>query len=180
MRIGIKSHPVIKDIKILNFFQFSDIRGSFSRKYCENKLSKLNFKIKQINYSKNNKKGTIRGLHFSINPSKEKKIVMCLSGEIFDVVVDLRKKSKTFKKFITIRLTENNSLGLYIPNGFAHGFQTLKNNTNLLYFHSDFYRQSLDRGVNPLDRELNIKWPLKINFISDKDKDLPNISSKYF
>lgn len=180
MRIGIKSHPVFKDVKILNFFQFIDARGIFSRKYCENKLGKLNFKIKQINYSKNHKKGTIRGLHFSINPSKEKKIVTCLSGEIFDVVVDMRKKSKTFKKFISIKLTENNSLGLYIPNGFAHGFQTLKNNTNLIYFHSDFYDHVLDRGINPFDKDLNINWPLKMNFASEKDRNLPDMNSKIF
>ena len=179
MRIGITSHPIINDIKILNFFQFSDARGIFSRKYCQDQLSKLNFKIKQINYSKNNKKGTLRGLHFSINPSKEKKIVTCLTGEIFDVVVDMRTKSKTFKKSISIKLTENNSLGLYIPNGFAHGFQTLKNNTNLIYFHSDFYDHSLDRGVNPLDKDLNIKWPMKIAFMSEKDRNLPNIKNKY-
>lgn len=180
MIIGIKSHPVIRDIKILNFSKFSDFRGSFSRKYCQKQLSKLKFTIKQINYSQNNKKGTIRGLHFSINPSKEKKIVTCLSGEIFDVVVDMRKKSKTFKKSISIKLTENNSLGLYIPFGFAHGFQTLRNKTSLIYLHSDFYDNSLDRGVNPLDEDLKIKWPLKINFISTKDRNLPNIDSKYF
>ena len=180
MKIKIKNHPVIKDIKILNFSKFEDERGFFTRKYCEIQLSRLNFKIKQINYSKNNKKGTIRGLHFLKYPSKEKKIVTCLSGEVFDVIVDVRRNSKTYKKVITIKLSEENSLGVYIPNGFAHGFQTLKNKTNLLYFHSTFYDKNLDSGINPLDKDLNITWPLKVNSISQKDGNSPFMSSKYF
>lgn len=179
MKIKIKSHPVIKDVKILKFFRFIDDRGYFSRKYCYNYLSILNFKVRQINYSFNNKKGTLRGLHFSSYPSKEKKIITCLSGEVFDVIVDLRRNSKTYKKSISIRLSEDNLLGIYIPIGFAHGFQTLKNKTTLIYFHSDFYNQDLDRGINPLDQELKIKWPLKINLISKKDRNLPNINDNY-
>ena len=119
-------------------------------------------------------------MHFLKYPSKEKKIVTCLSGEVFDVIVDLRRNSKTYKKVITIKLSEENSLGVYIPNGFAHGFQTLKNKTNLLYFHSTFYDKNLDSGINPLDKDLNITWPLKVNFISQKDGNSPFMSSKYF
>jgi len=180
MKIKIKSHPVIKDIKILSFFRFTDDRGSFSRKYCYNYLRSLNFKIRQVNYSVNNKKGTLRGLHFLRYPSKEKKIVTCISGAVYDVIVDLRKSSKTYKKSISIRLSEDNLLGIYIPNGFAHGFQTLKNKTTLIYFHSDFYKKDLDRGINPLDQELKIRWPLNINLISKKDRSLPTIKNNYF
>ena len=180
MKIYSKKHPILNDIKILSFLEFKDERGSFSRKYCDKQLSSLNFNLKQVNYSKNFKKGTVRGMHFSCRPSKEKKIVSCVSGEVFDVIIDVRKKSKTFKKYISINLSEENSLGIYIPYGFAHGYQTLKNNTNLIYFHSDFYDISLDKGINPLDKSLNINWPLKINSISEKDKNLPIISNKHF
>jgi dTDP-4-dehydrorhamnose 3,5-epimerase len=177
MKIKIKSHPVLRDVKILSFLKFVDDRGSFSRKYCYNYLRSLNFKIKQINYSINNKKGTVRGLHYLSYPSKEKKIITCLSGEVFDVIVDVRKNSTTYKKTISIRLSEDNLLGIYIPSGFAHGFQTLKNKTTLIYFHSDFYDKGLDRGINPLDQELKIKWPLKINSISKKDRNSPIIQN---
>ena len=77
-------------------------------------------------------------------------------------------------------MSEENSLGVYIPNGFAHGFQTLKSKTNLIYFHSDFYDMGLDKGINPLDKNLNINWPLKVNSISEKDRNLPFISNKHY
>ena len=77
-------------------------------------------------------------------------------------------------------MSEDNLLGIYIPNGFAHGFQTLKNKTTLIYFHSDFYKKDLDRGINPLDQELKIRWPLNINLISKKDRNLPTIKNNYF
>ena len=179
MKIIIKSHHILKEVKILSFYRFVDKRGSFSRKYCYDDLYSLNFRIKQINYSTNDKKGTLRGLHFSSYPSKQKKIVSCLSGEVFDVIVDVRKNSTTYKKSISIRLSEENLLGVYIPNGFAHGFQTLKNKTTLIYFHSDIYDKATDRGINPLDQELKISWPLNVNSISKKDRNLPNINSIY-
>ena len=175
MIISIKDHPNHEEIKILKFSSYSDHRGLFSRKYCKKELKDIYFDIKQINISKNFKKGTVRGLHYMKSPSKEKKIVICLSGEIFDVLVDIRKKSKTFKKIIKIHLSEDKLLGIYIPNGFAHGFQSLKKNTTLLYLHSDFYKKSLDVGISPLQKSLKIKWPLKISNISQKDINLPEI-----
>ena len=179
MQIKIKNHHIIKDIKILHFHTHDDVRGSFSRKFCSESLRNLRFKIKQVNLSSNLKKGTVRGLHFLKKPSKEKKIIFCVSGEVFDVIVDLRKDSKTYKKSISITLNKNNLKGVYIPYGFAHGFQTTKNNTSLIYYHSDFYDKNLDSGINALDNQLDIKWPLKISMISKKDRDLPTIEERF-
>tara|TARA_B110000027_G_C16027922_1_gene259413 strand:+ start:111 stop:641 length:531 start_codon:yes stop_codon:yes gene_type:complete len=175
MKIKIENHSKIQGIKLLNFQDYIDFRGNFSRKFCANELKNLNFELKQVNLSTNLKKGTLRGIHYLKKPSLEKKIVICITGEIFDVLVDLRPNSKTFKKFTSINLNENKKKGVFIPQGIAHGFQTLKNNTNVIYFHSEFYNKKLDTGINPMDKFLNINWPIKKSIVSDKDKNLPNL-----
>ena len=174
---------ILKDVLIITPNKYEDERGFFKEtyhqdRYSENGIPGNNLKFVQDNHSFSTK-GVVRGMHFQLS-KPQGKLVSVLSGEVFDVIVDVRRNSKTYKKFITIKLSEENSLGVYIPNGFAHGFQTLKNKTNLLYFHSTFYDKNLDSGINPLDKNLNITWPLKINSISEKDRNLSFISSKYF
>lgn len=175
MKIKFKDIKNFKELKKVEIESYKDKRGLFSRIYCKKELKKINFEIKQINLSVNLKKGTLRGLHFMSEPSKEKKIVFCIKGAIFDVVVDLRKNSKTYLKKKYFYLNEKNKFGIYIPSGFGHGFQTLKKDSHIIYFHSEYYKNSFDRGINPFDKKINIRWPLKSNTVSKKDFNLPNV-----
>ena len=175
MKIKFQNIKDFKDLKKVKLESYKDKRGLFSRIYCKKELKKINFAIKQINLSVNTKKGTLRGLHYMSKPSKEKKIVFCIKGAIFDVVIDLRKNSKTYLKKKYFYLDEKKKFGIYIPDGFAHGFQTLKNGSEVIYLHSEYYKKKFDSGVNPLDKKINIKWPLKSKIISKKDLNLPKI-----
>lgn len=149
---------------------YHDERGIFSRLYCQNELEKIcNINIKQINHSLTLKKGTVRGLHFQYEPYAEVKMVRCIQGSIFDVVVDIRKNSPTFLQTYSIKLTKENQKMLCIPKGFAHGFQTLEDNTELIYFHSNIYVPGKEGSLNIKEPRLKIQWPLKITSISQKD-----------
>ena len=125
-----------------------------------------------INISETNKKGTLRGLHFQKYPFQEIKIIRCIKGKIFDVAVDLRKDSKSFLQYESIILEEGDNKAFVIPEGCAHGFQTLKDNCSIIYIHSKQYSKESEDGVNYLDPRLNIKWPEKVTFISNRDKSL--------
>jgi len=158
--------------KIIRFLKIKDNRGQFAKLYNQTIKKKLFFKIKEINYSFNKSKGTLRGLHFQGQPKNEEKIVCCLSGSIFDVTIDLRKNSKNFLKCKTFKLDDTLNQMLYIPKGFAHGFQTLSDNTLLIYMHSEKFYKKLDKGIHPFDKLLNIKWPIKKKIMSNKDRNL--------
>ena len=150
-----------------------DERGSFSKVFCENELNDI-FKeknIKQVNHSMTNKKGTVRGMHFQYAPDCEVKIVKCIKGKVFDVVVDIRKGSKTFLQIFFIELSQENKKMIFIPEGFAHGFQTLEDDTELLYFHSTIYKPNNEGALNIKDPLLNIKWPLDIINLSKRDEE---------
>ena len=164
--------------KIVKFLKIKDNRGQFAKLYSQSIKKKLFFNIKEINYSFNKNKGTLRGIHFQGQPKNEEKIVCCLKGSIFDVTVDLRKNSKNFFKYKTFKLDDTLNQMLYIPKGFAHGFQTLSDNTILIYMHSEKFYKKLDKGIHPFDKLLNIKWPIKKKIMSPKDNNLK--SSKYF
>ena len=116
-------------------------------------------------------------MHFQRAPKLESKIVVCLSGKIFDVIVDLRSKSSSYGKSFSFELDSNKFNGLYIPNGFAHGFQTLKKNTKLLYLHSENYFPEHEGGLNFMDPSLKIQWPISKIFSSDRDKKHPNLNN---
>ena len=176
-----KKKPFVEEIKLVNHKVFNDNRGSFSKLYSINNksFSYKNINIKQINISHNIKTGTVRGLHFQNPPFIEEKIVTCLKGSIFDIVVDLRKESKNFLRWQSISLSEKDNFSIYIPKGFAHGFQTLEDNTNLLYFHSEDHVHAADNGINPLDPFLNINWPIEISEISDKDSNQKKIDETF-
>ena len=162
---------------LLNLTKNIDQRGYFfnilSKNLFFNKYP-LN-SIKQINISENKKKGTLRGLHFQSAPYSEKKIVICLKGKIFDVVLDLRKYSKTFGQHISFELSDKKNQMLFIPKNCAHGYQTLVDNSLVLYLHSQDYKKKHDSSINPFDKNLNIKWPIKNKIISNRDKN-----AKYF
>jgi len=162
----------IDDLYIIESNLFTDDRGSFSRIYCQKELEEIsNITIKQINHSVTKDKGTTRGMHFQYEPDAEVKIIKCIKGSIFDVVVDIRKNSSTFLKTFSIELTEENKKMLYIPKGFAHGFQTLEDNTELLYFHSSVYTPCNEGALNIKDPLLKIRWPLDTKNLSKRDNE---------
>lgn len=174
------SSTEFKDLYIIEPNSFKDERGSFSRIFCEDELKDVfKFNIKQINHSITKEKGTVRGLHFQYEPNAEIKMVKCIKGAILDVVVDIRKNSPTFLQHFFIELTEQNQKMIYIPKGFAHGFQTLENNTELLYLHSSIYTPSTEGALNVTDSKLDIKWPLDIINLSKRDKNHPFLNNKF-
>lgn len=150
-----------------------DDRGIFSRVFCTEELKNI-FKeksIKQINHSITAKKGTVRGMHFQYAPDCEVKMVTCLRGEVYDVVVDIREDSKTFLKIFSVELSAENKKIIFIPEGFAHAFQTLEDDSELLYLHSNIYTPDNEGGINCKDPSLNIEWPLEITDISKRDEE---------
>jgi len=161
---------------------YIDKRGSFSRIFCALELEDifpLNSLKTQINMSHTIDIGVVRGMHYQIPPSAEKKIVLCMRGAISDTIVDIRKNSATFLKSYTINLEENDNRMVFIPEGFAHGFQTLSDNCTLVYIHNVSYSVEHERGLNPLDPFLGINWPLPISYLSEKDSHRPFISKSF-
>lgn len=158
--------------------KLGDARGHFSRVFCNQELADagLDIEITQINHTYSAQKGTIRGMHFQYPPAAEVKIVSCLRGSVLDVALDLREGSDSFGRWTAHVLSAENWTSLYIPQGFAHGFQALENDVELLYLHSEPYTPELEGGVNPLDDEIGIKWPLPVTEISQRDQMLPLIS----
>ncbi len=148
-----------------------DDRGSFYRSFCREEFAanSLPGDFVQCNISRNRMRGTVRGMHFQAPPHEEGKLVRCIRGAVYDVVVDLRAFSPTFRKSFGAELTEVNAVALYIPPGFAHGFQTLQDDSDLLYQMTTFYHPGLARGVRWDDPSLGISWPLPITVISDRD-----------
>ncbi len=163
----------LKDLFVIEPEQYQDHRGKFLRIFCENEFSEINFqkKIVQINQSSTKLKGLIRGMHFQYPPKAEIKIVRCIKGSIFDVALDLRKNSYTFLKWRGETLSEENAKSYYIPEGFAHGFQTLEEDTVLLYLHTEFYNPKYEGGIRYNDPIVKIEWPLEIEEVSERDKN---------
>lgn len=161
----------IKDVIKVKRSPLKDKRGFFERVFCENAFSEFNNKrrIKQINRSFSIKKGSFRGMHVQIGRSKEAKIITCTKGKIFDIALDLRKRSETFLKWTSIELSSSNNISFILPEGVAHGFQCLESHCELLYFHSAIYDPKNDIGININDPLISIDLPLKISNISKRD-----------
>jgi len=157
---------------IIELEPIQDERGFFARMFCRNEFEQIGFgkQIVQINYSLTRQKGTIRGLHYQVPPACETKIVRCIHGSVFDVMVDIRKGSPTFLQWFGIELTGENMRMAFIPEGFAHGFQTLAENSELIYHHSAFYSPEYERGLRFDDPLLAIEWPLPTDIVSKKDQ----------
>jgi dTDP-4-dehydrorhamnose 3,5-epimerase len=156
-----------------------DERGSFSRIWCRREFTGagLDTEVAQASLSFNVRKGTLRGLHFQAPPHEEVKIVRCTRGAIFDVAVDLRAGSPTFKQWVSVELTADNRRALYIPVGCAHGFQTLLPDTEVLYQMSTFHVPSAARGVRWNDPAFGIHWPDDNRVISERDRSYPDFDS---
>lgn len=161
----------IPDLMIVENTSYIDERGVFSRFYCECELTPVigSRRIMQINYSRTATIGAIRGLHFQQPPHAEMKLVRCLKGKVWDVAVDLRESSSTFLQWHSEELTPANSRMMVIPEGFAHGFQALEPESELLYLHTQLYVSASERGLSHLDPRLKIDWPLAVTDLSLRD-----------
>lgn len=158
-----------------------DHRGSLSRFYCADEFREtgINKPIAQINHTLTRNKGAVRGLHFQRPPHAETKLVSCLKGEIFDVAVDLRHNSATFLQWHGEILSAENHKSLLIPEGYAHGFQTLVEDCELIYLHTAVYHPEAEGGLNVADPRLNIAWPLPIDDLSERDRTHPFIDPDF-
>lgn len=150
-----------------------DQRGWFARTYCEREFDQIGFKGRwvQCNQSYTKSKGTIRGMHFQKEPHGEVKLIRCIHGKVFDVIVDLRIDSPSYKNWIGIELSKENQYMLFVPEGCAHGFQTLADDTELIYHMSYPYTPIAESGVRYNDPKLNIQWPLPVSEVSQRDMD---------
>ncbi len=160
---------------------FTDERGWFARYFCKNEFASIGHTKEwvQMNHSFTSRKGSLRGMHFQLSPFSEIKLVYCISGSVFDVIVDLRKNSKTFLQWFGAELSASNRRMMYIPDGFAHGFQCLEDNCGLLYHHTEYYQPNVEGGIKYNDPELNIQWPLDVTTISARDMTHPYLDKNF-
>ena len=170
----------LKDAFIIELEKLEDERGFFARTFCkeEFKAHSLNHQFVQCNLSFNKKKGTLRGMHYQKAPHEEIKLITCTRGIIFDVVVDLRSDSPTYCKWFAVELRSDNYKMLYIPKGFAHGFQTLDDNSVIFYQMSEFYHPECARGVRWNDPAFGIEWPLNNPVMTKKDRTYPLLNGR--
>ena len=161
----------LKGASLIDLEKIEDERGFFSRYYCEKEFADQGLEKTwvQINLSLSRKKGTLRGLHFQHPPKAEAKIVRCLRGAIWDVIVDIRANSSTFGKWVGKELNDENRTMMYVPKGFAHGFLSLEKNSEILYLVSEFYSEKYETGLIWNDSDININWPFEPLEISKKD-----------
>jgi len=157
--------------------RLEDERGFFSRTWCRREFEKqgLNLSMVQCSISFNKKRGTLRGMHYQAHPYQEAKLVRCTMGAIYDVIIDLRPESQTFKQWIAVELTAENRRMIFIPKGLAHGFQTLMDNTEVFYQMSEFFAPECARGVRWNDPQFNIIWPEDDSIISIKDQNFDDL-----
>lgn len=171
----------IDGLNILTTKPISDHRGFFQRVFCQQEFAEIGLdkNIVNVNNSLTKKAGSIRGLHYQTQPFAEIKIVKCIKGSILDVAVDIRKDSPTFLQYVAVELTDQNNKMLYIPEGFAHGFQSLTDNAEIVYFVTNYYSKEHDSGLNPLDPKISIRWAMDCTDISDKDKSSSFIDNSF-
>ena len=170
----------LKGAYIIEPERLSDERGFFARTWCQKEfqIHGLNTNVVQCNISYNKKKGTLRGMHYQAKPFEEAKLIRCTMGSIYDVIVDIRSDSPSFKQYLGVFLTPGNYKMLYVPEGFAHGFLTLEDNTEVFYQMSEFYAPDHARGFRWNDPVFGIEWPANVQVISDRDRDYPDFNVK--
>jgi dTDP-4-dehydrorhamnose 3,5-epimerase len=161
---------------VIDIEKKEDERGFFARTFCEREFAAhgLETRFVQCSISHNTRKGTLRGLHYQAAPNEEVKLVRCTAGALYDVIVDLRRDSPTFKKSFGVELSAQNCRMLYIPKQFAHGFQTLQDHTEIFYQMAQFYSPESARGVRWNDPALGIQWPPDERIINERDQTYPN------
>lgn len=175
-------HPTdILGVFLVTLDRINDSRGFFARAFCSEEFARygLDARITQLNLAHNDKSGTLRGLHYQRPPYAEAKLVRCVRGAICDVVVDIRKDSPTYLQHLKFELTAENRIALYVPKMFAHGYQSLVDDTDVLYSTSAAYHPESEGGLNPLDSALNIQWPLNVRAMSEKDQGWESITATW-
>jgi dTDP-4-dehydrorhamnose 3,5-epimerase len=172
----------LKGAYILEPEKLEDERGFFARTWCQQEFSErgLDANLVQCSISFNKKRGTLRGMHFQLPPLAETKLVRCTQGAIYDVIIDLRQDSETFLQWVGVELTAENRKAFYVPKGFAHGFQTLEDNTEVFYQISEFYAPECARGLRWNDPTFNITWPQPVSVISERDRNYEDYSPAKF
>ncbi len=165
----------IQGVYIIDLDLRKDDRGFFARTFCAREFEEHGLKpvVAQCNMSFNYKKGTLRGMHFQVPPATETKLVRCTQGAIYDVIVDLREDSPTYLKNVGVALTAETRRALYVPEMFAHGYQTLTDAAEVVYQVTEFYTPGYERGLRYSDPKLGIDWPLPASVISEKDANWP-------
>jgi dTDP-4-dehydrorhamnose 3,5-epimerase len=165
----------IPGVSIIDIEPRHDERGFFARVFCAKEFQAHSLKATtaQCNISFNHKKGTVRGMHYQSAPAAETKLVRCIRGAIYDVIIDLRPSSPTYKSYLSIELTAENRRHVYIPEMCAHGFQTLTDDTEVLYQMGEFYHPKYQRGARYDDPAFGIEWPLPVSVISERDATWP-------
>lgn len=166
----------LSDAHVIEIEPHGDERGFFARLFCQREFAAAGFddKIVQINNSLSAKRGTLRGMHYQLPPAAEVKIVRCIRGALYDVIMDLRRRSPTFGQWFGTELTAENRTMMYVPRGFAHGFLTLAPNTEVIYLVGEFYSPENERGLRFDDRHFNISWPFAPSELSEKDRSWPD------
>ena len=175
------TETLLKGSYVIELNSFTDDRGWFARTYCKNEFAAIGHTAEwvQMNHSFTKDKGAIRGMHYQLPPFSEIKMVRCIAGAVNDVIIDLRKNSPTFLQWFAVELSAQNKKMLYIPEGFAHGFQTLQNDCELIYHHSQFYTPGAEGGIQFDDPKLNISWPLPVTNISERDNRHPLLDENF-
>ncbi|BAY23466.1 dTDP-4-dehydrorhamnose 3,5-epimerase [Calothrix sp. NIES-2100] len=168
----------LKDAFIIEVEKKQDNRGFFARSFCAQEFMAhgLKPKVAQCNLSFNYKKGTLRGMHYQLAPAAETKLIRCTKGAIYDVIIDMRPDSPTFLSHIGVELTADNHRALYVPEMFAHGYQALTDDAEVVYQVGEFYTPGYERGLRYDDPFFNIQWPLEVTEISEKDLNWPLLS----
>lgn len=175
------TETILKGSYEITLTPHGDSRGWFARTYCKKEFEQVGHQQEwvQLNHSFSSQKGTVRGMHFQQAPFTEIKMLRCIAGSVYDVIIDLRKDSPTFLKWFGTELSAQNKKMLYIPAGFAHGFQTLTDDAELIYHHTEFYTPSAEAGIRYNDNAINIAWPLAVSEISERDTGHPLIDSTF-
>ena len=166
------TETTLKGAYIIDLERREDSRGFFARAFCQREFEAhgLNPVIAQANLAYNERKGTLRGMHFQFPPAAETKVVRCVRGSIIDIIVDLRPESPTYLRHVSVELDEGNYRALYVPERFAHGYQALQDDTVTLYQVGEFYTPSVESGLSCYDPRLGLSWPLPPSAISEKDQ----------
>jgi len=158
---------------VISISPIMDERGWFARTFCKDEFNEkgLNTEWVQMNHSFTKEKGTVRGMHFQKPPYAEVKLIRCIAGKVFDVMVDLRKNSATFLQWFGVELSAQNKKMIYIPEGFAHGFQSLEDDSELVYMHSKLYEKNAEGAIRYNDEKVHINWPYAVTNISKRDNE---------
>lgn len=168
----------LKGAYLLEIKKISDDRGFFGRSWCKNEMEEhgLNGNVVQQNVSLSKQKGTLRGMHYQPDPYAETKLIRCTRGTIYDVIIDIRPDSPTWKQWVGVELSADNYKMVYVPEGFAHGFLTLEDNSEVTYLVTQFYAPGAEAGIRYNDPLFGVEWPGKVQVISDRDSSHPDFN----